>query len=160
MEKILLERAEKIAEAVIKRLSPYCERERIEVVGSVRRKKPSVNDIDFVLIPSDLWNLHHEIRSMGQVRMSGNKIMRVMAGSVQLDFYFASKETWATLLLIRTGSAENNIRLCFLAKKREWHLAASGDGLFDEGGQRLAGDTEESIYGALGVPYQRPEQRG
>ncbi len=152
-----LERAQRIAEAVVKRLSPYCS--RIEVAGSVRRKKTTVKDIDFVLIPSDLWNLHHEIKGMGQVRMSGNKIMRVMVGSVQVDLYFASEQTWATLLLIRTGSAENNIRLAIMAKKRDWHLAASGDGLFDEGGQRLAGDTEESIYGALGLPYQRPEER-
>ncbi len=155
---IELERAQRIAGEVIKRLLPYCQ--RIEVAGSVRRKKPMVNDIDFVLIPSDLWNLHHEIMGMGQVRMSGMKIMRVMVGSVQVDLYFASPETWATLLLIRTGSAENNIRLATLAKERGWHLAASGDGLFNENEQRIAGDTEESIYGALGLPYQRPEERG
>ena len=152
-----LERAKAIASEVIKRLSPYCQ--KIEVAGSVRRKKPTVNDIDFVLIPSDLWNLQHEIMGMGQVRMSGMKIMRVMVDSVQVDLYIASPETWATLLLIRTGSAENNIRLATLAKKRGWHLAASGDGLFNEKGERIAGDSEKSIYEALGLPYQRPEER-
>ena len=141
----------------MKRLSPYCQ--RIEVAGSIRRRKEWVNDIDLVLIPSDLWNLHHEIRGLGQVRMSGGKIMRVMGGSVQVDLYFAAEETWATLLLIRTGSAENNIRLATLAKKRGWHLAASGDGLFDENGQRIAGDSEESIYKALHVPWQEPWER-
>jgi len=153
-----LERAQRIAREVVKRLSPYCS--KIQVAGSVRRKKSWVNDIDFVLIPSDLWNLQHEIMGMGQVRMSGMKIMRVMVGSVQIDIYFASPETWGTLLLIRTGSAENNIRLASLAKKRGWHLAASGDGLFDENGQRIAGDSEESIYGVLGLPYQHPVERG
>ncbi len=54
-----LERAQRVAREVIERLSPYCQ--KIEVAGSVRRKKPTVNDIDFVLIPSDLWKLHHEI---------------------------------------------------------------------------------------------------
>jgi len=158
MSKILRERAEKIAGEVIKRLSPYCH--KIEVAGSMRRKKAWVNDIDFVLIPSDPWNLHHEIMGMGQVRQKGEKNMRVMAGSVQLDFYFASPETWATLLLIRTGSAENNIRLCSRAKERGWHLAASGDGLFNAEGRRIAGDTDLSIYNALGLPWQRPEERG
>ncbi|MBW2560817.1 MAG: hypothetical protein JRE40_08180 [Deltaproteobacteria bacterium] len=158
MSKISLERAEKIAAEVVKRLSPYCQ--KIEVAGSVRRKKPWVRDIDFVLIPSDLWNLQHEIMGMGQVRMSGNKLMRVMVGSTQVDIYFASPETWAMLLLIRTGSAENNIRLATLAKKKGWHLAASGDGLFNEDGERIAGDTEISIYNALGLRWQRPEERG
>ena len=165
MSKIALERAEKIAEAVVKRLSPYCKKKAdgapyIEVAGSVRRKKPQVRDIDFVLVPSDPWNLHHEIGGMGQVRMSGMKIMRVMVGSVQVDLYIADEKTWATLLLIRTGSAENNKRLCFRAKEMGWHLAASGDGLFNEKGERIAGDTELSIYNALGLPWQRPEERG
>jgi len=152
-----LARAQKIAEEIQKRLSPYCS--RIQVAGSVRRKKPWVNDIDFVLIPSDPWNLQHEIAGMGQVKMSGTKITRVMVGSVQVDFYFATEETWATLLLIRTGSAENNIKLCSLAKKKGWHLAASGEGLFNENSQRIAGDTEQSIYEALELPYQEPERR-
>ncbi len=155
---IELERAQRIAEAVVKRLSLYCQ--RIEVVGSLRRKKRQVRDIDFVLIPSDPWNLQHEIMGMGMVKGSGAKLTRVMAGSVQVDLYFADEKTWATLLLIRTGSAENNIRLATMAKKKGWHLAASGDGLFNEKGERIAGDSERSIYDALDLPYQRPEERG
>lgn len=152
-----LERAQKIAEAVMKRLSPYCK--RIEVVGSIRRQKPWVRDIDLVLLPHDLWNLHTELMKLGQLKMSGKKILRVMVGITQIDIYVADEETWATLLLIRTGSKENNIRLANLAKKKGWHLAANGNGLFDENGKRIAGDTEESIYRALNLLYQRPEER-
>jgi len=152
-----LERAQKIADAVVKRLSPYCQ--RIEVAGSIRRKASNPKDIDLVLIPKDLWNLHGELTKLGQLKMSGKKIMRVMVGSTQVDIYVADEATWATLLLIRTGSKENNIRLCSWAKDIGWHLAASGDGLFNEKGERIAGDTEESIYAALGLPFQRPEER-
>lgn len=152
-----LERAQAIAEEVIKRLEPYCS--RIEVAGSVRRQKPVVNDIDIVLIPSDPWNLEPAIEALGPVVLGGGKLKRVIYNGVQLDFYFATPETWATLLLIRTGSKENNIRLATLAKKRGWHLAASGDGLFNETAKRIAGDSEESIYEALGIPYQEPWER-
>lgn len=155
---IELERAQRTAQEVVKRLSPYCQ--RIEVAGSVRREKPRVNDIDLVLIPNDPWNLHAELTKMGQFKMSGSKILRLMTGDTPVDIYIADEHTWATLLLIRTGSAGNNIRLATLAKKRGWHLAASGDGLFDEKGERIAGDTEESIYQALGLPYQEPKGRG
>ncbi|MBA7681932.1 hypothetical protein ES703_90276 [subsurface metagenome] len=160
-----LERAQKIAEAVVKRLTPYCKRREddkgyyIEVVGSVRRKKELVNDIDLVLIPQDPWNLHTELMKLGPMKMSGSKIMRVEVDGTQVDIYVASEETWATLLLIRTGSKESNIRLATLARRKGWHLAASGDGLFDENGQRIAGDTEESIYKALNLPWQWPEER-
>lgn len=153
-----LEKAKVIAGVVVKALEPYCD--RIEVAGSIRRRKAWVNDVDIVLIPSDLWNLQHEIMGMGQVRMSGTKIMRVMVNSTQVDIYVASEETWATLLLIRTGSKENNIRLASLAKRKGWHLAASGGGLFNERGGRIAGDSEESIYEALGLPWQEPWERG
>ena len=155
--KMTLERAQKVADAVVKRLSPYCQ--RIEIAGSIRRRKPWVNDVDLVLVPKDLWNLHSELMKLGQLKMSGKKIMRVMVGSTQVDLYIAEPETWATLLLIRTGSKENNIRLCSRAKDMGWHLAASGDGLFNAKGERIAGDSEISIYNALGLPFQRPEER-
>ena len=153
-----LARAQKIAEAVVKRLSPYCK--KIEVAGSIRRRKPLVRDVDIVLIPSDTWNLAHEVMGLGSSRAAGEKLKRIINNGVQVDLYYASEETWATLLLIRTGSAGNNIRLATLAKKRGWHLAANGEGLFNEKGERIAGDTERSIYDALGLPWQRPEERG
>ncbi len=158
--KIALERAQKIAEAVVELLKPYCS--RIVIAGSIRRQKSLINDIDLVLIPVDLWGLHAELTRLGggKLKMSGPKILRSMYGSIQVDVYVADEHTWATLLLIRTGSAQNNIRLATLAKKRGWHLAASGDGLFDETGERIAGDTEQSIFEALGLRYQTPEERG
>ena len=152
-----LEQGQKIAAEVVERLKPYCR--KIEVAGSIRRRKPLVNDIDLVLIPKDLWALHNAVVKLGQVTMGGKKIMRVMVGVRQVDIYVANEETWATLLLIRTGSAENNIRLASLAKKRGWRLAASGDGLFNEKGERIAGDTEESIFEALSLPYKEPWER-
>jgi len=155
-----LERGQEIAAEVIKQLSPYCQ--KIEAAGSIRRQKEAVHDIDIVLIPSDPWNLESEVLALARPRrpqLSGGKLKRFDYNGAQIDLYFASAETWATLLLIRTGSKENNIRLCSLAKKKGWRLAASGDGLFDDTGRRVAGDTEESIYKALGLPYQEPEER-
>lgn len=46
-----------------------------------------------------------------------------------------------------------------LAKRKGWQLKANGDGLFDRTGNRVAGDSEESIYQALGIPYQEPSKR-
>lgn len=153
-----LQKAEKIAEDVVSRLSPYCQ--RLEVAGSIRRRKPFVNDIDMVLIPEDREAVDQVLMHLGKLKMSGPKIARVKMESITLDVYYATPETWATLLLIRTGSMENNIRLAGLAKKRGWRLKASGDGLFNGRGQRVAGDSEESIYTALGVPWQKPWERG
>ena len=153
-----LEKAKVIADTVVKALEPYCK--RIVVAGSIRRQKPTVRDIDLVLIARNRQNLDSALMRMGSYKMSGIKIARVEMDSIPLDIYFATPETFATLLLIRTGSVESNIRLATRAKKRGWRLAASGDGLFNEHGERIAGDSEESIYQALGLPWQRPEERG
>ncbi|GAI89691.1 unnamed protein product, partial [marine sediment metagenome] len=47
--KIALERAQKVADAVMERLIPYCQ--RIDIAGSIRKGKPWVNDVDLVLVP-------------------------------------------------------------------------------------------------------------
>jgi DNA polymerase/3'-5' exonuclease PolX len=112
-----------------------------------------------VLIPKDRYSVDTILARLGKVRMAGMSITRVQMDSISLDVYYATSKTFATLLLIRTGSVENNIRLCTIAKKRGWHLAANGDGLFDEKRRRIAGDSEESIYEALGVPWQEPWER-
>lgn len=155
--KIALERAQRIANKILELLSPDCK--KIEVAGSIRRKRPWVNDVDIVLIPRDHWGIHNKLLRLGQMKMSGSKIARVMYGDIQIDFYFANEETWSTLLLVRTGSAEHNVKLASLAKNRGWHLHANGEGLFDGNGKRIAGNSEESIFAALGLKYLPPERR-
>jgi len=156
-----LEEAKVIAERVKQALTPYCD--RIEIAGSIRRGKPIVHDIDIVLIekPGAVLVMNSILNSVGEIELNGSKIKRLRYGKddISIDIYIATPATWATLLLIRTGSKENNIRLCSLAKRKGWQLKANGDGLFDENGKRIAGDTEESIYKALGNPYQEPQHR-
>lgn len=151
-----LERAQRTAEAIIKRLSPFCS--RIEVAGSIRRRKPQVNDIDFVLIPNDLWNFHAELTKLGQLKMSGSKIMRLMVGNTQIDIYIADENTWGMTLLVRTGSEEHNIKLATRAKKMGLHFSVAR-GIEDEKGMVIAGQTEEEVFNALGLNYILPEGR-
>jgi len=156
-----LEEANVIAHRVKTTLAPYSD--RIEVAGSIRRAKSTVNDIDLVIIekPDAPLQLTTLLFSIGILKLNGPKIKRVYLPNdhITVDIYIATPATWATLLLIRTRSKENNIRLCSHARRQRWHLKANGDGLFDADGNRIAGDTEESIYQALGLPYQEPENR-
>ena len=152
-----LTKAQAIASEIKKLLEPHCE--KLAVAGSIRRQRPVVRDIDLVLVPKDRYTVDSILMRLGKVSMAGMKLARVTMDSIQLDVYYATPETFATLLLIRTGSKDNNIRLCTLAKKRGWRLFADGSGLFNERGHRVAGDSEESIYQALGLRYQEPEER-
>lgn len=158
-----LEEAKRIAERVKSTLTPYCD--RIEIAGSIRRGKPIVHDIDIVLIekPEAALTINYALSHIGTIAKDGPKIKQLWYAEnqslISVDLYLATPATWATLLLIRTGSKENNIRLATMAKRKGWQLKANGDGLFDEHNNRVAGDTEESIYEALGIPYQEPEER-
>ena len=158
-----LQEARTIAERVKVTLAPYCD--RIEIAGSIRRAKPMVNDIDIVLIekPEAALTINYVLSHIGTIVKDGPKIKQLWYTEnqtlISVDLYIATPATWATLLLIRTGSKENNIRLATIAKRKGWHLKANGDGLFNEKEERIAGDTEESIYEALAIPYQEPEER-
>jgi DNA polymerase (family 10) len=159
-----LEEAKAIAERVKSLLTPYCD--RVEIAGSIRRGRPTVHDIDMVLIekPETALTINYALSRIGTIAKDGTKYKQLWytesQSLISVDLYLATPATWATLLLIRTGSKENNIRLATIAKRKGWQLKANGDGLFDEDGNRVAGDTEESIYEALGMPYQEPERRG
>jgi len=56
----------------------------------------------------------------------GNKVAQLTIGGTNVDLYSASQETWESLLLIRTGSAEHNIKLSMRALKMGMKLMHSG----------------------------------
>lgn len=162
-----LSKAQTIAKEVQEKLAPFCS--RIQIAGSIRRKRPFVRDIDrdidMVLIPSNQGAFIAALQTLGKIKMGGAKLIRCQLPQTMLDVYVATPDIWATLLLIRTGSAKHNIRLCSLAKQKGMKLHADGSGLFrvsllkSEPDERIAVDTERSIFEALGLAYKEPEER-
>ena len=159
-----LEKAKVIADDILTQLRPYCD--KIAVVGSIRRKKSWERDIDIVCIPDNQGQFVYALQTLGRIKVGGQKLIRCELQGISLDVYIATPETWSTLLLIRTGSAAHNIKLCTLAKRNGMKLHADGSGLFKIEAQgcegievRIAGDTETSIFEALGLPYVAPERR-
>ena len=152
-----LEKAKKIADEIVSRLRPYCD--AIAIAGSIRRKRPWVNDIDVVLIPNNQGQIIFQLMQMGGLfKLAGKKLLRYQMPEITVDIYLATSDTWATLLLIRTGSKAHNIRLAKLARARGLKLHADGTGL-TRNGDRIAGDNEARIFQALGLRYLEPEER-
>ena len=117
-----------------------------------------------VCIPNNQGQFVYALQQLGMIKMGGQKLIRCEMLQIVLDVYVATLDTWATLLLIRTGSAKHNIKLCTIAKNKGMKLHADGSGLFRftdcQGGEsRIAGDTEESIFKALGLDYVAPPKR-
>ena len=152
-----LKDAEELAKRIVEHILPLCE--RVEVAGSIRRKKSEVRDIDLVLIPKPLsW--HRIIATLqrtmnAEVLKRGESIAQLTIKGVNVDLYSATTETWGALLLIRTGSAEHNIRLSKQALSMGMKL--SHKGLTKDG--KVIASSEEEIFEALDLPYVEPEER-
>jgi DNA polymerase/3'-5' exonuclease PolX len=154
--------AERIANDIKTWLAPHCQ--RIEIAGSIRRRKPFVHDIDIVAWPSNQGQFITACQSVPGGRLTTKGQLQIILPMVTIDLYIADERTWATLLLIRTGSKESNIELCRRAQTKGLKLHADGSGLFKKDAygveQRIAEESEEEIFHALNLPYKRPEERG
>jgi DNA polymerase (family 10) len=155
-----LAKAETLAKQVEDTIKPLCE--EIKIVGSIRRKRTLIGDIDFVVKATDSnWSRIINALKKAQVICSGSALIKVNVpfecNLFQVDFYRANDNNFGIQELIRTGSAEHNTWLASYAISKGCRLKYS-DGLIKDD-QVIAGKTEESIFTALGLPCPIPEER-
>jgi len=155
-----------IAEDLVAQMLSACT--RIQIVGSIRRLKPIVSDIDILAIPrflrseddalfgqpvqeNQLDKLLSQMCLKGELEIetNGSKIKRfikiVDGETVSVDLYIATEQTWWPLLLIRTGSRNHNIKLARRATELQMQLKADGSGLLTSVGL-LSIQSEEDIF--------------
>jgi DNA polymerase (family 10) len=135
---------------------------KIDIAGSIRRKKETIGDIDILVVTNQPKNtIEHfikypkirEILSQGEIRST-----IVINQGIQVDIRVMETESYGAGLLYFTGSKEHNIKLRDFAKKKNWKLNEYG--LFDEkNNSLLAGNTELELYKKLGMSYIEPEMR-
>jgi DNA polymerase/3'-5' exonuclease PolX len=158
-----LKEAEKTANQVKTSVSAHCD--KIEVVGSIRRQKDKVHDIDFVVVTKNdvEWQkISEELKRMkAKSTCSGNSVIKAFVpcknGLFQVDFYRAKPSTFGIHLLVRTGSADHNMWLAGYAISKGMRIRYS-EGLLKEGSV-IAGETEKEVFEALGLPYPLPPER-
>jgi len=158
-----LEEAEKISAQVKASVESQCV--QIEVAGSIRRQKPKIHDIDFVVVAKsdDEWQkINDKLKQLkAKPNCAGNSVIKAyvpcQGGLFQVDFYRAKPSTFGIHLLIRTGSADHNMWLAGHAFSKDMRLKYS-EGLI-KGGLAIAGETEQGVFEALGLSYVSPFQR-
>lgn len=158
-----LQKALEIAESVKAQLAPHCQ--RIEIAGSIRRKKPDVKDIEIVAIPKP-YDTGLFASGVATVVNQWPKIkgelpckytQRMLPERIKLDLFFAVRENWGLIYAIRTGSDD----YCYKVFGKKWVEKGyhSIDGHLTANGKRVAVLEEADLFYRIGLPYVEPEFR-
>ncbi|MCL6500767.1 MAG: hypothetical protein K6T16_01890 [Candidatus Pacearchaeota archaeon] len=151
-----------IAEHIVEELKKSQVVDKIDVAGSIRRKKETVRDIDILVAtknPSRVMDIFTSMPEVSKVLAKGpTKSAVILKNGIQADVRVVDKKSYGAALIYFTGSKEYNIRLREYAMKRGFKLSEYG--LFDrKTGAFVVGATEEEIYKKLGLKYVKPEER-
>jgi DNA polymerase/3'-5' exonuclease PolX len=176
--------ARKVGEELVAELTPRCQ--QVRIAGSLRRGKPDVGDIEILYVPrsgqvhkpgelfaqpgsladelTDRWVdagvLIKRPNSNGSTTWGGlNKLAIHAASHMPVDLFATTTERWFVSLVVRTGSAETNIRLAGNALRRGWKLHAYGAIERADTGEQFFPTSEREVFELCGVQYLEPSAR-
>jgi len=133
---------------------------RVEVAGSYRRMRETVGDLDILVTASadsDVMQRFVRYDEVADVLAHGAQRASVLLRSgLQVDLRIVEEASCGAALCYFTGSKAHNIALRRIAQEKG--LKLNEYGLF-RGRERVAGDSEASVYTALGLPWIPPELR-
>ena len=149
-----------IADEVLKKLQSLPKVERADTGGSVRRRKETIGDLDFLVISSNPDKVMDFFVSLpGVVKVWGKgatkSSVRLKEG-FDMDIRVIPPESYGAALQYFTGSKDHNIALRKIAIDNGFKLSEYG--LF-EGSRMIAAVSEEEVYGKLKMPWIPPELR-
>jgi DNA polymerase (family 10) len=159
-QRVKLAVATQYAEALVAYLQRVPGVRQVIVAGSYRRMKETIGDLDILATAQAAGAVmgrfiqYDEVRDVlahGETRTSV-----VLHSGLQVDLRIVPPESYGAALHYFTGSKVHNIAIRRLAQARG--LKLNEYGVF-RGARRIAGDTEESVFAAVGLPYIAPELR-
>lgn len=137
----------------------------LEVIplGSLRRKKKEVGDIDLGVSTNDFSSVKKHVKNyskLQRVLAQGSNLMRILLkGNIQVDIKSSPPQRWGAFAQHFTGSKDHNIKLREYALKQGKSLSEHGIKLIDENNRLLDFDNEKDFYHFLGLKYIPPEKR-
>ena len=152
--------------------------QRIEVAGSYRRRRETIGDVDLLVqadLPApDVMERFTTFGSVERVDLAGEtRGAVVLRSGLEVDLRVIPPRSFGAALHYFTGSMEHNVAVRQIALRQglrvnEWGVFRLPEGVDPEevgkeDGERLAGDTEESVFEAVGLPWIAPvirENRG
>ncbi|ELR71608.1 DNA polymerase X family [Fulvivirga imtechensis AK7] len=164
-ERMLLCDALEVSEKLLTLLKALPEVKRVELAGSLRRKKETIGDLDIlaavnikdrkkVIAVFTDSKLAQKVLAKGDTRVS----IIMKENAKQADLRMVDESEWGAALQYFTGSKDHNIHLRGIARDKGYKISEYG--IFNiHNHKRIAGKTEEELYSQLGMQYIPPEMR-
>lgn len=151
-----------IAKEILEKLEKLDEVQKIEIAGSIRRRKETVGDADILVVssePNKVMDYFTGISVVERILSKGRTKSSIIAeNNLQIDLRVIEESSFGSALQYFTGSKEHNIQLRKIAQKKDWKLSEYA--LRDNtDNSKIAGEKEAEIYKALGLAYIEPELR-
>ena len=133
---------------------------RVVVAGSYRRSRETVGDLDILVIAakdSPVIDAFIGFDSVASILSRGStRASVVLRSGLQVDLRLVDRQSLGAALQYFTGSQAHNIAVRQLGRQQGLKINEYGVYNLDK---RVAGETESSIYEAVGVTYVPPELR-
>jgi DNA polymerase/3'-5' exonuclease PolX len=162
-------------------LLPFCEPDRVIVVGSVRRLKPIVHDIELIVIPktapmnslfgdemgrvSLLENAWPELvrKWNAQSVKAGPKYKKVLLPEgLHLEINISDPVRWGVEMVIKTGPAEFSHKCVTIRQQSGWlpsNCVIKDGWKVYQNGNPVAMPTEEKFLDFIGLGWIDPKDR-
>ena len=133
---------------------------QVTVAGSFRRMRETVGDLDILVTAKPDSPVMHRFTTYDEVAdvlsAGDTRASILLKCGMQVDLRVVAQQSYGAALHYFTGSKAHNIAIRRIAQKLG--LKVNEYGVF-RGKQRIAGDNEESVFCAVGLPYIPPELR-
>jgi DNA polymerase (family 10) len=161
-ERLPLGEALALAMAILERLRALPQVLQAEAAGSLRRRAPTVGDLDLLITsaePAPVIDAFVHGPEVAEVVAAGpTKAVIRTPGGLQADLRAVEAGSFGAALQYFTGSQAHNVQLRGHAERRGLKVNEYGVFAIDSG-ERVAGETEEGVYAAVGLPWIPPEMR-
>ncbi len=158
--RMLLSTAEEYADKIIEWMSVSKSVKRIDKLGSLRRKVPTVGDVDLSVasdrpeeVIAHFTNYPQKLRVINSGEKSASLLL---PGNVRADLKVETPKTYGALLQHFTGSKHHNVALREYALKKGMSLSEHGIKIK---GKLTPVGSEEEFYKNLGMDWIPPELR-
>jgi DNA polymerase (family 10) len=157
-----LNKAYPYAEEIADALSQLPEVQKIDLAGSVRRRKETVGDLDILAAstkPAPVMETFASLPGVDEVLVKGEtKTSLRLKSGIQVDLRVLEPDSYGAALHYFTGSKQHNIAVRDRGKRRG--LKINEYGVFrDADGVRVGGRDEVEVFEAVGLPFIPPELR-